>query len=217
MFVRLSGDVDPDHPETFRHKVHYDKFLAKHGIKPLGGYSQEGITERLQNYRKFIVVRHPFVRLLSAFQDKFRVFDAVGRRFQKRWGRQIIRRYRTNPSKVSLTRGQNATFKEVLRYLGDDAIPYREKFEPHWKPLQNLCHPCLIDYDYIAKTETLEEDSSHILDQAFNTSLRLQDLHVIGRTNSTDFDSIPNDVINNLFQHYGADLKMFGYEWPLVE
>ncbi|XP_074648961.1 carbohydrate sulfotransferase 10-like [Tubulanus polymorphus] len=39
-------------------------------IRPLSSYSQDEKTERLKTYFKFLFVRHPFERLLSAYLDK---------------------------------------------------------------------------------------------------------------------------------------------------
>ena len=30
--------------------------------------------------------------------------------------------------------------------------------EPHWTTINNYCHPCLMEYDIIMSTETLDED-----------------------------------------------------------
>ena len=45
--------------------------LAKYGIKMLSTYTPEQIKYRLENYFKFIFVRHPMERLVSAYRSKF--------------------------------------------------------------------------------------------------------------------------------------------------
>ena len=30
--------------------------------------------------------------------------------------------------------------------------------EPHWRPIEQYCNPCIADYDVIMHTETLNED-----------------------------------------------------------
>ena len=45
--------------------------LAKYGIKMLSTYTPEQIKHRLENYFKFIFVRHPMERLVSAYRSKF--------------------------------------------------------------------------------------------------------------------------------------------------
>ena len=34
---------------------------------------------------------------------------------------------------------------------------------PHWLPYQSICHPCVVNYDYVAQLETLDKDFPYIL------------------------------------------------------
>ena len=45
--------------------------LAKYGIKMLSTYTPEQIKYRLENYFKFLFVRHPMERLVSSYRSKF--------------------------------------------------------------------------------------------------------------------------------------------------
>ena len=45
--------------------------LARYGIKMLSTYTPEQIKYRLENYFKFIFVRHPMERLVSSYRSKF--------------------------------------------------------------------------------------------------------------------------------------------------
>ena len=45
--------------------------LAKYGIKMLSTYSPEQIKYRIENYYKFIFVRHPMERIVSSYRSKF--------------------------------------------------------------------------------------------------------------------------------------------------
>ena len=45
--------------------------LAKYGIKMLSTYSPEEITYRIDNYFKFMFVRHPMERIVSSYRSKF--------------------------------------------------------------------------------------------------------------------------------------------------
>ena len=54
-----------------RHEVQNMELMKQIGLRSLSTYSREEIQERLQTYFKFLVVRHPFERLLSAFRSKF--------------------------------------------------------------------------------------------------------------------------------------------------
>ena len=52
-------------------KIHTVDFMSEHGMKRLYLYSDDEIQKRLKSYFKFLVVRHPIQRLVSAFRDKF--------------------------------------------------------------------------------------------------------------------------------------------------
>lgn len=60
-------------------------------------------------------------------------------------GRIIIRKYRPNASNESLTRGDDVTFSEFVRYLGDYRPgKYVAPLDAHWRPYSELCLPCLV-------------------------------------------------------------------------
>jgi len=44
--------------------------------------------------RKFIVVRHPLQRVVSAYRDKFERVNRWNQYFHKKYGRRIVFRYR---------------------------------------------------------------------------------------------------------------------------
>ena len=50
--------------------VHSPVRMAKHKLTTLNNYNKANQEQRLQKYWKFIVVRHPFDRLVSAYNDK---------------------------------------------------------------------------------------------------------------------------------------------------
>ena len=61
-------------------------------------------------------VRHPVERVLSAYRDKFTTTMSGGQRFQKLYGRDIIKRFRKNPSMPSLKKGNDVKFDEFVQY-----------------------------------------------------------------------------------------------------
>ena len=58
--------------QTLRKRDLYQlTLLRKYGLVSLAAFSKEEIQKRLKTYFKFLVVRHPFIRLLSAYWSKF--------------------------------------------------------------------------------------------------------------------------------------------------
>ncbi|NWV19892.1 CHST9 sulfotransferase, partial [Origma solitaria] len=133
--------------------VHYGKHLRK-----LDSYDLKGIYTRLNMYTKFIFVRDPMERLVSAFRDKFEHPNSY---YHPVFGKAIIKKYRHNADEEALKTGSGVKFKEFIQYLLDSHRPVG--MDIHWEQVSKLCYPCLINYDFIGKFETLEEDANYFL------------------------------------------------------
>ncbi|XP_014128031.1 carbohydrate sulfotransferase 11 isoform X5 [Zonotrichia albicollis] len=133
-------------------------------LKTLNQYSIPEINHRLKNYMKFLFVREPFERLVSAYRNKFT--QKYNTSFHKRYGTKIVRRQRKNATQEALQKGDDVKFEEFVAYLIDPHTQREEPFNEHWQTVYSLCHPCHIHYDLIGKYETLEEDSNYILQLA---------------------------------------------------
>ena len=57
---------------------------------------------------------------------------------------------------------ETATFAEFLESIANHYPETREQ-DIHWEPYWSACYPCDIQYDYILKLETIEEDSEWLL------------------------------------------------------
>ncbi|XP_029378768.1 carbohydrate sulfotransferase 8-like isoform X2 [Echeneis naucrates] len=133
--------------------AHYANHLRR-----LESYDRAGITERLHSYTKVLFVREPFERLVSAFRDKF---ESPNSYYHPVFGRPIISRYRANATRTALHTGAGVTFREFVQYLLDVHRPVG--MDIHWEPVSQLCHPCLLRYDFIGKFESLEDEANFLL------------------------------------------------------
>ena len=192
--------------------IHERSFLAKHNLRYLNSYSQAGIQTRLETYFKFMVVRHPFVRILSTYIEKL---EKPNEYYQPLLGRTIERKY-SNVSARQAT-GKNVSFSQMVQYIVDSG-PY----DHHWTPVSLLCNPCEIAYDYIAKLETSHVDYKHIFSKLKNVPGSKTGLprSVTAYRGATDLDmvrkyykTVPINVTNSLFQTYNTDFELFGYTW----
>lgn len=107
------------------------------------------------SYFKALFVRHPFVRLVSAFKDKAeRAPDQEPYFYAQYWTPMLARlapATRTkdsNPSRV--------TFREFVDELLLKTDPYQ--YDEHWAPIWTRCEPCFMHYDFIGKLENSGDD-----------------------------------------------------------
>jgi len=192
----------------------------KNGFKTLNQFSNSEILYRVNHYLKFMFVRHPFERLLSAYKNKFHERYSVY--FQKKFGRKIIRRYRPEAKAESLVYGNDVTFREFVTYVLDPRT-HIEGLNEHWRQYYKLCHPCHIPYDVIGKYETLYPDARVVLEKA-------QVDHKVSfptyppsfkKAKTIDYirdfySTIPSQDIRDLKATYGLDFEFFGYKYPFL-
>ncbi|XP_076851260.1 carbohydrate sulfotransferase 8 isoform X2 [Brachyhypopomus gauderio] len=140
------------------HAIDHDAVHYGNHLKRLDSFDRAGMARRLRAYTKVVFVREPLERLVSAFRDKF---ESPNSYYHPVFGKPIISRYRANASKAALTTGSGVTFPEFIRYLLDVHRPVG--MDIHWEPASQLCSPCLLDYDFIGKFETIEEEANFLL------------------------------------------------------
>ncbi|XP_067105479.1 carbohydrate sulfotransferase 8-like [Osmerus mordax] len=138
-------------------QIHHEK-VHNSVLRTLNTFQQKDITKRLQTYTKMLVVREPLQRLVSAYRDKFENPNVY---YHPRFGIPIISKYRANASKDALMTGHGVTFQEFIQYLLDVYRPVG--MDIHWESVNQLCHPCLLDYDFIGKFENIEEEADFLL------------------------------------------------------
>lgn len=73
------------------------------------------------------------------------------------------KRYRQNPTEESLKNGDDVTFQEFVEYVTDESS--NETRNEHWKPIYELCQPCLVNYNLVSKYESLVEDATEVLER----------------------------------------------------
>ena len=139
------------------------------------------IMNRYSQYRKTAIVQHPLQWLVSLYYSTVLVND-----------------------KYTQQGGVRVTILEFLRDVKD----YFD-MEPHWQSYENMCHYCSVEYDYIIKTETSQEDvmiltDSKITDSPFKYDSLLRSL-------------ADDSIAVNIAKLYEREMTMFGYQWDMAE
>ena len=196
--------------------IHYHRFS---GIKKaFYNESKHG------HYTKFMVVRHPFDRLVSAYYNK--AFP------QLKWDGKYLKAMYKNIQKYAFAhfphpelseRDQkfyNATFKEFVEFT-------LKINDHHWNSLRLFCDPCKIKYDYILRMETMQRDSQVLMRDLYPTAGPIPVANAarnIAKTNNITstfvqpktleiFSQLSSNTLQKVFKKHDFDLAFYGYSF----
>ncbi|KAK8740122.1 hypothetical protein OTU49_003051, partial [Cherax quadricarinatus] len=179
---------------------------------------------RSSDFVRFLVVRDPLERLLSAYRD--RILDTTHVSWQAHHfvplilGRTRGRSYSRN--ELYNTDGSVKvvpSFSEFLSFIVDEEP---QDFDPHWMPIYQACGLCHVNYTAVVHTETFLEDIQYImrvsgLDTKVNSSLLMEnrnkghggDTHDLLLTN---YQTIDPSLYFRVVRKYKHDFGLFGYD-----
>jgi len=179
----------------------------------LSSQSKAKARSILQNYYKFLFVREPFERLLSAYRDKFTRKTNVWKKYAKKVKRSVGLRLGANGSTIADDSGE-ITFQEFLTYL-IDVNSKGGRLNEHWRHYDSLCHPCSINFDFIGHYETLEDDAPFALHEAgVDQLVSFPPVHFTSTKDDLQhyYSKVPREDIIRLQKIYRRDFEMFGYK-----
>ena len=173
--------------------------------KHLSDYTEEERAKRLKTYFKFVYVREPLQRLLSAYKDRFIRLPGYSKNMRK----DIVQALRPQDFQPE---GENfVSFSEFIQYYSNNISR-----NGHWRQYEKLSHPCVINYDFIGHFETLEEDAPLLLKMA-GIADRTTFPPIHKSTGSDElleyYSQVPPEYITRIGQLYRNDFEMFGYEY----
>ena len=146
-------------------------------LRSLNSYKKS----RRAEITKFLVVRHPFHRVLSAYRNKLWAGSPTSNSsesFQSVIGLHILKEYRPNTilnnksgsieRKVISTKQARKViydlrFDEFVKFLTNTTEIASFLKNPYWREINRLCGPCQINYDVISHFESLVDDALYIL------------------------------------------------------
>lgn len=121
----------------------------------------------LNDALSFLVSRHPFHRLVSAYKNK--IVEAEKRRqHYVDLRKTILEKYSHSSNSPA---GSLPTFRDFCKYVVDsvedwlDDLSHTPPPDLHWMPMTYVCSPCNLRYDVFSKMETMEADTNFIASQ----------------------------------------------------
>ena len=177
---------------------------------------------------KFIFVRHPFERLVSAYFDKF------VRKRDPNFIRSFI--YHETPPDLLIKASINKylfkkstysnfriTFEKFVRFVIHEIKNKLVSYGTfHWMPFTDFCGVCRVRFDFVGHLETLETDVDR-LGRIFPELAGLKNVFrakmnsVAGRGRKTSlsaFSKLPKALIKELYEVYRSDFIFGGYPYP---
>ncbi|KAK2140367.1 hypothetical protein LSH36_1379g00031, partial [Paralvinella palmiformis] len=197
--------VNTKHSNQKGHLRH-NNFLQTVGLEMYRNMPLDLVNEEYKDYFKFLVVRHPLQRTVSAYYETV-IFH---------------KKYKNEREKL-------LNFTEFVGRVTSDMLD----LNPHWRRYINRCLLCKVDYEYIVKTETMDEDI-----KGFNRAISVNDEEMTVKLSHqnpfTDNDEEDTtqynhhykydkmlyelqrkdpDLMKKLLNVYGEDMHLFGYKW----
>ena len=202
-FMRLMYAIKWNIPIT---QVTPKHISNKDNFAYLSDYSLAEQIKMFETYHKFMIARHPLMRLLAVYKQKF---ASPNQYFHARYGKEIVKKIRgmsTNDVK-----GDDVTFEEFAKYIG-----YVYPSNEHWMTQYNLCLPCHIRYDVCLTHENVREESARFLNQF---GLRdIIDAIPIDTWDNTEgseagllYDTVSIQTIGKLIHRFRDDFEIFDY------
>ncbi len=194
--------------------VHNPRVLQSLGIRYFNHLSPADQRQRLDRYFKFLVVRNPLDRLVSAWRNKMVVTGAYGFMAKK-----ILKQHPEMENYNSTGRRRIPAFAQFAEFLMDN-----QTMDRHWKTIASTCSPCKVKWDAILKTETSDLDSHIVLDKLPEYQKRMLHLNKredgevtfqdrVARDLSVYYKDVSLKAGNFLLRLYGSDMTLFGYTW----
>ncbi|XP_066942508.1 carbohydrate sulfotransferase 12-like isoform X2 [Macrobrachium rosenbergii] len=167
---------------------------------------------KLMTYTKVIVVQHPFLRLLSTYRAR------ISNQSDNSDHRKAIRTTIHDHHHRIPSANSTVTWPDFVSFL-TKGNGNNKMVDNLWKPYEAICHPCAVEYDVIAKAETLQEDSERFLRRiGAPKDVRLPSgasRSSIGANRDLwdDYqEMLSEEQLDALRKAYERDLKLFAYK-----
>jgi hypothetical protein len=165
-----------------------------------------------------MVIREPMERLLFLYLSKFKqkLFNEF---YRNTYDKPIIKYTREGVPPEQLDELHDVTFEEFLKFILLVHSPYAEgelldfRYHDLLKSMIDFCHPCAIKYNKIIEFDRLTTESNFVL-SSIGSGIRFPIKTETAKTReqmNKYYDSLPEELLEEIFKHYENDLKLFEY------
>ena len=178
---KLKRDMSPITKIVYPHQLNF--WTNSTVLKDL---SKSGQTQVLKDYYKFVIVRDPILKAISAYRDKFfsQTDDKFHKFFRQATGRAMclaMDKYRQREDANKFLKSGTVdcniqpNYMDLQAFLAwtflvpDQFKPHdRDNLNPHWAPSIPICRICgpTVNYDFIGHFEKGLRDVYAIFDRA---------------------------------------------------
>ena len=209
------------------------EFKTKKKRKTIGGVNKRVLPQRDSSFKRFLNVRHPFDRLLSAFYNVKRNNYSQRKSYrgpQRKQVEYLLKKYKATNSDFRL--------EQFTNFLAspDRGHPADVYYDRHWDAYTRSCRTCSETYTFVTRTETSKNDSGPILKileypedyfsqmEKRNQIARPNDTQIVPSVSQvpppfgaylTEFQDIDPKVIRRLYEKYRGDFEGFGYHFKV--
>ncbi|KAF3836918.1 hypothetical protein F7725_004382 [Dissostichus mawsoni] len=147
-FMRKAAEGSPEYSAVTEEYLKSTKgFMEK--FKSLMDGDAVKLDAKISKWEQDLRKKNIFVQAQEEQHAELNKFQQHNEYFYQQYGRHILRLYANQPDPPQSVDEANASgmrvsFQNFIQYLLDPLTERKEPFEPHWRQMQRLCHPCLI-------------------------------------------------------------------------
>jgi len=199
--ARFDSEARPYQRETRRDmRIHQRKYLDIPTFLDLSERDRRNILSQRDGWFTFALVRNPFSRLVSVFENKIRMGEPRYRAFEERYG---------DGGEFSDPKSAFASF--VNDVIGD---PVRRDSDPHFSAQLGIVMPKLIPYTEIFKLEEIDKALGafrrHLLGRGYTGNVDLPNMNSSASSSWRGYYDEPTAQM--VAEIYAEDFRTFDYD-----
>ena len=190
------------------------KVFDRRGFEFFADFSTSEREHIINTYLKFMFVRHPLERLVSAYRH--RVLSERND-LHSLYGKQMKRKNSNNlidTSQIPKRSRDDVTFREFVQYL---IRTKTSDIDRHFRSFFDICQPCSIHYNFIGSISEIDLDIAALMEK-LNVSRKISfpkrqaNYKPLSKKEALSYyQNVTNSELSSLRKKYGKDFDCFLY------